>query len=52
MSRLIIVPTPVGNLEDMTLRAIRTLKEADMILAEDTRTTGILLKHYNIQNLI
>lgn len=43
-----IVPTPVGNLEDMTFRAIRTLKEADLILAEDTRTSSVLLKHYDI----
>lgn len=48
MSRLFIVPTPIGNLEDMTLRAIRVLSEVDFILAEDTRTTSVLLKHYNI----
>jgi 16S rRNA (cytidine1402-2'-O)-methyltransferase len=50
MGILYIIPTPVGNLEDMTLRAIRLLKEADVVLAEDTRTSGILLKHFDIQN--
>lgn len=50
MAKLIIVPTPVGNLEDMTFRAVRVLKEVDLILAEDTRTTGFLLKHFEIQN--
>ena len=48
--KLCIVPTPVGNLEDMTFRAVRILKEADFILAEDTRTTGFLLKHFDIKN--
>ena len=50
MGTLYIVPTPVGNMEDMTYRAIRILKEADLVLAEDTRTSGKLLKHYEISN--
>ncbi len=48
MGILYVIPTPVGNLEDMTLRAIRLLREADVVLAEDTRTSGILLKHFDI----
>ncbi len=47
-SMLYVVPTPVGNMEDMTLRAVRVLKEADLILAEDTRTSSVLLQHYDI----
>lgn len=47
--KLYIVPTPVGNLEDMTMRAVRVLREADLILAEDTRTSGVLMKHFDIR---
>ncbi|MFM7021818.1 MAG: 16S rRNA (cytidine(1402)-2'-O)-methyltransferase [Flavobacteriales bacterium] len=47
--KLIIVPTPIGNLKDITLRALEVLKEVDFIMAEDTRTTGHLLQHYEIQ---
>ncbi len=49
MSKLYIIPTPIGNLEDMTYRAVRLLREVDVVLAEDTRTSQVLLKHYGIE---
>ena len=49
MPKLYIIPTPIGNLEDMTYRAVRLLGEVDMVLAEDTRTSQVLLKHYGIE---
>ena len=52
MGKLFLIPTPIGNLEDMTFRAVRILKEADLILAEDTRTSGKLLKHFGIENKV
>ena len=50
MSKLYIVPTPIGNLDDITLRAVRVLREVDLILAEDTRTSSVLLRHLGIES--
>jgi 16S rRNA (cytidine1402-2'-O)-methyltransferase len=50
--KLFLVPTPIGNLEDMTFRAVRILKECDLILAEDTRTSAPLLKHFDVQKKV
>jgi len=52
MSKLFLVPTPIGNLEDITLRALRVMKEADFILAEDTRTSRVLLNHFGIEKQV
>ncbi len=52
MGKLYLVPTPVGNLDDMTLRALKVLREVDIVLAEDTRTSGLLLKHFEVKTLL
>jgi 16S rRNA (cytidine1402-2'-O)-methyltransferase len=49
MAKLVVVPTPIGNLEDITFRALRVLREATLILCEDTRTSGVLMKHFDIK---
>jgi 16S rRNA (cytidine1402-2'-O)-methyltransferase len=52
MAQITLVPTPIGNLEDITLRALRTLREADLVAAEDTRTSGVLLKHHGVETAL
>ena len=49
MGKLFVVPTPIGNLEDITLRALRILKECDLLLVEDTRVSSVLLKHFGVE---
>lgn len=52
MSKLYLIPTPIGNLEDITLRALRILKEVNIVLAEDTRTSRKLFSHYDIMQIL
>ena len=52
MAQLTLVPTPIGNLKDITYRAVEVLKSADLILAEDTRTSRVLMNHYNIETTL